>query len=382
MKLNSQQVAHLTTPCYLYNMSRLKLTLNDLSVASKKYNYTVHYAIKANVNKDVLQLISSHGFGADCVSGFEIQHAVKQGFLTDSIVFAGVGKTDREIEEALNLNIFCFNCESFEEIEIIEEIASKKGVVANIALRLNPDVDAQTHAYITTGLNENKFGIHTAHLEQIVEFVMRSEWLYLQGLHFHIGSQIQTLEPFKNLCIKANSFLKWFNERHIFIKHINVGGGLGINYESPENDRIDFDAYFNIFHQFLEVKPNQKVHFELGRSIVGQIGYLLSKVTYIKKGISKNFMILDAGMTELMRPALYQAYHKISNLTKHNVQNTETYDVVGPICESTDRFGKHVVLPKSERNDLMLIHSAGAYGQVMANTYNLRPMVKEYCMEF
>lgn len=374
-----KHLQYLKTPCYIYDLDLLKSTLDELKEASNQYGYHVHYAMKANVNLDVLKLISSYDIGADCVSGTEILRAKETGFSSEHIVFAGVGKSDEEIVTALNEDIFCFNCESIQEIEVINELAIQAGKVAQIAIRLNPDVDAQTHAYITTGLNENKFGINSVQLEEVIEVINRCKHISLIGLHFHIGSQIETMEPFKHLCLKVNKLLDWFNNRNIDIRIINLGGGLGVNYNDKTDNIVDFKTYFNVFNTFLNVKPNQEIHFELGRSIVGNIGVLLSKALYIKPGITKDFVILDAGMTELMRPALYQAKHEIENISKAGLPLTKKYDVVGPICESTDCFGKQILLPDTERGDIFIIHTAGAYGEVMANTYNLRSLVNSYC---
>ena len=310
-----------------------------------------------------------------------MKKAKASGFSSDHIVFAGVGKSDDEIRTALNNDIFCFNCESIQEIEVINELAVEADKVAKIAIRLNPDVDAQTHAYITTGLNENKFGINSVQLDDVMSVIQKSTHIELIGLHFHIGSQIQTMEPFKHLCLKVNRFLEWFANRQIDIKIINLGGGLGVNYDSISDNIVDFKAYFEVFDTFLNVKPHQEVHFELGRAIVANCGVLLSKVLYIKPGITKDFVILDAGMTELMRPALYQAKHTIENISKVNEDVDQKYDVVGPVCESTDCFGKQISLPNTARGDLFAIHTAGAYGEVMANTYNLRPLVQSYCIK-
>lgn len=377
---NLEQLQPLQTPCYLYDLDLLDQTLANVKEASDEFGYHVHYAMKANVNTMVLNRISSFGLGSDCVSGAEILKAKETGFPSDKIVFAGVGKSDEEIRIALESDISCFNCESIQEIEVINALAKEVGKTARIAIRLNPDVDAQTHAYITTGLNENKFGINSVQLDEVMETIKASAHIELIGLHFHIGSQIQTMEPFKHLCIKVNRLLEWFDNRNIDIQILNLGGGLGVNYDNVEDKIVDFRSYFDVFNQFLEVKPHQEVHFELGRAIVANCGALLSKTLYVKPGITKDFVILDAGMTELMRPALYQAKHEIQNITKGDKASDKKYDVVGPICESTDCFGKQIALPETERGDLFLIRTAGAYGEVMANTYNLRHLVQSHCL--
>lgn len=367
--------ANLETPFYYYDLSLLQQTLNICATAAKLYNFHVHYAMKANFNEKVLQCIKSVGFGADCVSVGEVNRAIEVGFTSDKVVFAGVGKSDKEINGALDQDIFCFNVESIQELEVINELAAARGKVARVAIRINPNVDAHTHHNITTGLDENKFGINSWDLPACAEALKKCPNLEFIGVHFHIGSQITNLDVYKNLCVRVNDFAVWFEERGFTVKVLNVGGGLGIDYHNPEQQIPDFDAYFKIFNDFLNVRPNQEVHFELGRALVGQCSSLISKVLYVKNGKKKNFIVLDAGMTELMRPALYQAYHKIENLSKGSEVETK-YDVVGPICESTDCFGKEVELPETHRGDLIALRSTGAYGEVMASKYNLRDEIR------
>jgi len=360
------------TPAYIYNLGLLQQTLDLVKKEANAYGYNIHYALKANNNPTILETISKAGFGADCVSGNEVKEALNRGFKNEGIAFAGVGKTDEEINFALENNIFSFNCESLPEIEVINELAENKQKIAPIALRINPNVNANTHKYITTGLDENKFGISLWELESILDKMDMMKSIQLKGLHFHIGSQITDLDTFKNLCNRINQIQEKFYARQIIVDHINVGGGLGINYHQPDEELIpDFKTYFKIFNDFLELRPKQQLHFELGRSIVGQMGSLLSKVIYVKKVKAKDFLIIDAAMTDLIRPALYQAFHKIENLSSNGSQ-TEKYDVVGPVCESADIFAKSVSLPTSKRGDYILIRSTGAYGQVMASNYNMR----------
>ena len=360
------------TPFYLYELGILESTLDTALTHAKKYQYHIHYAMKANTNDKILSLIQSKGLGADCVSGNEVKKALEMGFSSKEIAFAGVGKTDEEINIGLENDIFTFNCESAQEIEVINELAQAKNKTARIALRLNPNVDAKTHHYITTGLEENKFGINSWELKDLIEKLPSFTNIKLTGLHFHIGSQITSMTPFKNLCIRVNELNKWFADRNITIEHLNLGGGLGVDYQNPaENPIPDFELFFGVFNQFLEPFPHQEIHFELGRSLVANCGSLISKVLYIKNGIKTNFAILDAGMTELIRPALYQAYHKIENITSQSNEK-EYYDVVGPICESSDCFGKKIELKPTKRGDLIKINSAGAYGEVMTSGYNLR----------
>ncbi|WP_270090263.1 diaminopimelate decarboxylase [Sphingobacterium sp. SYP-B4668] len=364
------------TPFYYYDMKLLEQTLDTCASAADKRGFHVHYALKANFNDRILQLIQAKGFGADCVSGNEVKKSIDMGFDPGKITFAGVGKSDKEIRYALSHGIFAFNVESIQEMEVINDLAREAGQIANVSLRINPNVDAQTHHYITTGLDENKFGIPNSELEKSAAVLRNATNLKLVGLHFHIGSQITDLNVFKSLCVKVNEWKNWFEERGTTISVLNVGGGLGVDYKNPDGNAIaDFEAYFDIFDKFLERNANQEVHFELGRALVAQCGSLVSRVLYTKNGVKKHFLILDAGMTELMRPALYQAYHKIEKVGSGE-QATINYDVVGPICESSDCFGKEVPLPISQRGDLIAIRTAGAYGEVMASNYNLREEIR------
>lgn len=367
---------NLETPFYYYDLELLEKTLKVCKKASDKYGFHVHYAFKSNFNEKVLKAIQKEGFGADCVSGNEVRKAVEVGFDPSQIVLAGVGKSDKEINIALENDIFCFNVESVQELGVINHLAAKLNKTARVAIRINPNVDAHTHHYITTGLEENKFGINQWELKSCVEELKKCSNLKLIGVHFHIGSQITDLEVFKSLCIRVNELSSWFSEHGFQLEILNVGGGFGVDYHNPDESPInDFESYFEIFDKFLERTPGQEVHFELGRALVAQSGNLISRILYVKNGLKKNFLILDAGMTELMRPALYQAYHKIENISADKTDETVKYDVVGPICESTDWLGKEVELPLSRRGDLIAIRTAGAYGEVMASGYNLRDIV-------
>lgn len=367
------------TPLYFYDLGLLRKTLETIKANTPEINYHVHYAIKANANPIILEEIKNAGLGVDCVSGGEINAAINAGFTTDKIVYAGVGKSDWEIELGLDKNIACFNVESAPELEIINEFASKKGKTANIALRVNPNIDAHTHHYITTGLAENKFGISLELLDQIIEQCIHLPAINLIGLHFHIGSQITQNTPFKILCERINALQDKLESNGIKLKSINVGGGLGIDYDNPDANPIpDFEGYFNTFRKHLKLRDNQELHFELGRSIVAQCGSLITRVLYVKEGLEKKFAIVDAGFTELIRPALYQAHHLIQNIT--STAPKELYDVVGPICESSDCFGEKELLPKVSRGDLFALRSAGAYGEIMASQYNCRTLPDTYTM--
>ena len=361
------------TPYYFYDTGLLDYTLDIVQQAALPCNYRVHYAVKANVNPVLLRHISHRGLGADCVSGNEIRRALECGFAASDIVYAGVGKTDREIEYALRQGIYCFNCESLPEIEVIDGIAGRLGMKARIALRVNPNVDAHTHHYITTGIEENKFGIYLYDLRRVIAESLRLAHVELLGLHFHIGSQITDMTVFRGLCLRVNEILEGIRERGVNFSYINFGGGLGIDYQEPdEHPCADFKAYFNTFAEFFQPTPHLQVHFELGRSIVAQCGSLISTVLYVKEGKKRKFVVLDAGMNDLLRPALYQAYHKIENVTSRLPE--EKYDVVGPVCESADCFGKDVTLPATRRGDMIAIRSCGAYGEAMASRYNLRDL--------
>ena len=369
------------TPFYYYNADLLRETLQTIRTEAGKYNkFCVHYAIKANANPKILGIIRESGLGVDCVSGGEIEAAIKAGFPASKIVFAGVGKTDKEINLALDHDIFCFNVESIPELEVINELASAKSKIARIAFRINPDVGAHTHANITTGLAENKFGISMQDMDKVIDCALGMNHVKFVGLHFHIGSQILDMGDFIALCNRVNELQEKLYARQIIVEHINVGGGLGIDYAHPNRQPIpNFAEYFATYHKHLRLRPQQTLHFELGRAVVGQCGSLITRVLYVKQATVKQFAIVDAGMTDLLRPALYQAYHQIDNLTSEEPE--EVYDVVGPICESSDVFAKEYKLNKCHRGDLIALRSAGAYGEIMASQYNCRELPQGYTTE-
>lgn len=369
------------TPFYYYDTTLLTDTLRLInSEVSKHEGFEVHYAIKANDNPKILGIIKNCGLGADCVSGGEIKASLEAGFAPSKIVFAGVGKSDWEIELGLDKNIFCFNVESIPELEVINELAEKRNKIANVALRINPNVGAHTHAHITTGLAENKFGISMEDMDSVIAEVEKLNNVKFIGLHFHIGSQILDMTDFKALCNRINELQDKLERQHIKVENINVGGGLGISYDHPNREPIPaIKEYFDVYARHLKLRNGQKLHFELGRSIVAQCGSLITKVLYVKQGNYKQFCIVDAGMTDLIRPALYQAVHKIENIS--NDEPVETYDVVGPVCESSDVFAKAIDLNKVHRGDIIAIRSAGAYGEVMASTYNRRELPIGYLSE-
>lgn len=362
------------TPFYYYDMDVLRQTLHEINRQISGCPFKVHYAVKANGNPHILKEISSHGLGSDLVSGGEIQAALDAGFEAREMTFSGVGKTDWEIRLGLEHGIGCFNVESVPELIVINELAAEMDTVARIAIRVNPDIDAHTHKYITTGTAANKFGINIEVLEQVVDLAISLPHIHLCGLHFHIGSQITLMQPYVMLCDTINGLQEYYEQRGITFEMINVGGGLGIDYARPDEHYLpDFQAYFDTFKQHLQLRPGQLLYFELGRSIVAACGSLISRVVYVKENRDKKFVILDAGMTDLIRPALYEAHHEIQNLSSFETA-TGTYDVVGPVCESSDVFAHDCLLPVTRRGDLIAIRSAGAYGESMASRYNMRSL--------
>ncbi len=361
----------LETPFYFYDIGLLRRTLQVVKQEIDGHPFRVHYALKANVNNRLLKEVCEAGFGADCVSGNEVRKAIEVGFPKDDVVFAGVGKTDQEITLGLDEEIFAFNVESIQELEVIEQLAGQRGKTANFALRLNPNVDAGTHEYITTGKRNNKFGVTFEELTAAIPYIRRLQHLRFIGVHFHIGSQISDLSRFSALITKVNEIQTYLEGEGFKLPHLNVGGGLGIDYMDPDGTAIpDFKTYFDAFKNELNLRDHQTLHFELGRSLVGQCGSLITRVLYNKPGEGTTFLIVDAGMTELLRPALYQAIHKIQSLSSSNGE--DTYDVVGPICETSDAFARGINLPFSERGDVLAIRSTGAYAEVMSSRYNLR----------
>lgn len=371
----------IATPYYYYDTQLLRDTLEVIKKECEKHdNFHVHYAVKANANPKILRIISQYGFGADCVSGGEIKAAIEAGFPADKVVYAGVGKSDWEINLGLEKGIACFNVESIAELEVIEELAVAAGKTANVAFRINPNIGAHTHANITTGLAENKFGIAMQDMEKVIERADAIKNINVVGLHFHIGSQILDMGDFEALCNRINELQDKLERNHIIVENINVGGGLGISYDHPNREPIpNFKAYFDTYAKKLKLRDGQSLHFELGRAVVAQMGSLITRTLYVKQGTAKKFAIVDAGMTDLIRPALYQAYHKIENISSD--EPMETYDVVGPICESSDVFAKAIDINKTKRGDLIALRSAGAYGEIMASQYNCRKLPKGYISE-
>lgn len=374
-----EKLDRIATPFYYYDMELLRKTVDFVADLAERHNIKVHYAVKANVERRILEYISSKGFGADCVSGNEVLHAHSCGFPAEKIVYAGVGKTDKEIYNGLKLGIEAFNCESLQEIYVINEMARVYGLKANVSVRINPDIDAHTHKYVTTGLYENKFGISQHEFDKLIDIIKKSEHINFYGLHFHIGSQITRVsEVFALECCRVNDIVAYFERNGLKVDNINLGGGLGVDYDDPdENPIADFETWFETINANIVRREDQNVHIEPGRSLVAQCATLISRVLFVKSGETKNFLIMDAGMNDLIRPALYGAYHKIENLSA--AQRTffpthQAYDIVGPVCESSDVWGAGRLLPLSVRGDLMAIRSTGAYGQVMASRYNMKDL--------
>jgi len=370
---NPERIQTLETPFWYYDMDLFRRTVDEVVSAADKYGISVHYSLKANYEKRLLEVLKDRKIGVDCVSGNEVQYSIINGVEPAGIVFAGVGKSDKEIVYAMKVGIGSFNCESIEELEIIESLAAKEGLRANVSLRINPEVDAKTHKFITTGLEMDKFGIPKKSVPRAVEVLRRSPHLDFRGLHFHIGSQITDVENvFINECRSANNIISYFEEQGFDVANIDLGGGLGIDYHNPDSHPIpEFDLWFRTLRENLKLRPGQRIHVEPGRAIVGQCVSLVSRVILVKEGEKKNFVILDTGMNDLLRPALYGAYHKIENLSSKSSE-LRLYDIAGPICETADVLAEDRVLPETNRGDLIAIRSAGAYGSVMSSGYNMR----------
>lgn len=377
------QFQNVRTPFYYYDTTLLDETLQAIKGQTDLHEgYHLHYAVKACANPKVLRHIVAAGFGADCVSGGEIQACLDAGFPAREIVFAGVGKSDWEIELGLRAGIQYFNVESIPELEVINQIAGNMGRKANVSFRINPNVGAHTHAHITTGLAENKFGIAMEDMERVIALADTLPHVEFVGLHFHIGSQILEMDDFVSLSKRVNELQDRLESQGIQVKNINVGGGLGIDYQHPSDHPVpDFKSYFDTYAAHLKLRPGQHLHFELGRAVVGQCGSLITRCLYVKQGACKQFAIVDGGMSDLIRPALYGAFHYIENLTADASRGEEVYDVVGPICESSDVFAKAYRMPVVRRGDLLALRSAGAYGEIMSCGYNCRPLPVGYVTE-
>lgn len=362
------------TPFYLYDINLLRQTLDSAVALASKYGFRLHYAIKANYDPHILSVIKEYGLGVDCASGNEIRCAIDAGFDPSGIVYAGVGKKDKEIEYAVSQKIFSINCESLQELELIDSIAGRMGLVQDVALRINPDIDPKTNSCIDTGQADSKFGISYEEVMANAKKIQAYSNIRIRGMHLHIGSQIRELHVFEYLCDKVNAIVKCLTDFGFVLDFVDVGGGLGINYDFPENEPVpNFSSVFAIISQYLKAE-GREIHFEFGRAIVAQCGELITRVLFRKDtATGRKLVIVDASMTELIRPALYGAYHNIENITSEETTK-ERYTVVGTACESTDVFDESVGLPVTKRGDLLTIKSAGAYGMSMASRYNLHDL--------
>ncbi len=362
------------TPFYLYDVELLRRTLENVTSVASNYGYRIHYAIKANFDARLLEIIREYGLGIDCASGNEIRCAIEAGFDPKSIVYAGVGKRDKELRYAIEQGIMAINCESTEELHVVDALAREAGKVVDVALRINPDIDPKTNHCIDTGQADSKFGISYEEILAGVEDIRSLRNLNVVGMHLHIGSQIRELHVFENMCNKVNAIVDNLTSLGFDLRFVDVGGGLGINYDLPENEPIpNFASLFAIVNSHLNV-GSREVHFEFGRSIVGECGELITRVLFNKTtATGRKLVIVDASMTELIRPALYGSYHNIENITSASDQR-EKYTIVGTACESTDVFDENVSLPLTRRGDLLTIKSAGAYGMSMASRYNLHDL--------
>ena len=333
------------TPFYLYDMALLRQTLESVVYESKKYGYKVHYAIKANYDDHLLAVIREYGLGIDCASGNELRKAVEAGFDPKGIVYAGVGKRDKELKYAIEQEILAINCESIQELELVNAFSAEMGKVTDIALRINPDIDPKTNHCIDTGQADSKFGISYEEVLEHAKEIRSLKNINIIGLHLHIGSQIRELHVFENMCNKVNVIVENFEKLGCKFRFVDVGGGLGVNYDVPENEPIpNFASLFSIVHNHLRI-GDREVHFEFGRSIVAECGELITTVLFNKTtATGRKLVIVDASMTELVRPAMYGSYHNIENITAKDDEVREKYTVVGTACESTDVFDENVTL--------------------------------------
>lgn len=372
---NLQEIAaRFGTPCYVYSKAALLDRWQQFKSALKAHPHQICYAVKANPSLTILHLFAKLGAGFDVVSGGELERVLAAGGQAKQIIFSGVAKTETEIIRALEVGIQCFNVESRNELDRIHNIARRQKITAPVGLRINPDVDAKTHPHITTGFRDNKFGIPWRDIPEILKQLASMPHVRLTGLGCHIGSQITTLAPFLEATDKLLSLVQDISPS---LSHIDLGGGLGINY--GDNPAPSIAEYGEALCQKLKNIP-QTLLIEPGRALVANAGILLTKIEYIKKTPDKNFIITDAGMNDLMRPALYDAWHQITPVSAHQDLSSDIYDIVGPVCESADYLGKNRRLAVRE-NDLLMIHDTGAYGSSMGSTYNSRPLPPEILVD-
>lgn len=364
------------TPLYIYDFDYIQNRYLELKEAFSGQKNIINYAVKANSNLSVISLLATQGAGADCVSIGEVKRAIMAGVSKYKIIFSGVGKSDDEIREALNLDILLINLESEEEMKRVEAVASQLGKIARISVRVNPNIDAKTHPYISTGLHDNKFGVEIDMAKRMYIYAKKSQFLNPVGIHFHIGSQLTELEPISEACEIVADLTKTLKAIEIDIKFFDVGGGIGVVYQDEVTINVqDYADMIKNATKNLDVT----ILCEPGRYMVANSGYFLTKVLYEKKSGKKRFVIVDGAMNDLLRPSLYDAYHKIEAVGKTGEDFLA--DVVGPVCESGDFFGKDISLPKLEHNDLLVVKSAGAYGFSMSSNYNTRGRVAEVAIQ-
>ena len=363
------------TPCFIYSHNDLVKNFSEIKNVFASEKRKVFYSVKANSNLSILKVLLELGAGFDIVSLGELERVIKIGAQPEKIIYSGVGKSEEEIIRSLEYGIHCFNVESFSELERINSIATKLNKVAPVSIRINPNIDPGSHEFISTGVETTKFGINLKNMMDAFIYANNEKSIELLGIDYHIGSQIESLDPFKEAIISVKKIVDQLKENNINIKLIDMGGGLGINYQN--NDAPSLNDFGKTINQVINDNELSDYDFiiELGRSIVGNVGYILTSVEYIKKDSEKNFVIVDAGMDNLIRPALYGAWHDIRPITDNKEQNI-LCDIVGPVCECTDFLGKDRQL-SVQQGDLLIISSCGAYASSMASNYNSRPKPSE-----
>lgn len=360
------------TPFYIYSENQIIFNFLKFANTFKNTNPLICFAAKSNSNLSILKILSKLGAGADVVSGGELLKALKAGIKANKIVFSGVGKTEEELKIAINKKILLINCESESEAKLVNNLAKKLRKKVSIGFRLNPNIDAKTHKNISTGKAENKFGLSIKNFKIFLRTIKSLKNIKLDALSVHIGSQILSDAPFKKTLSVMSRLIK---ELKLNLKYVDLGGGFGINYTDKEKP-INLNKYSKLVHNFSK-KLNCRIIFEPGRSIIGNTGLLISKIQFIKKGTNKNFIVLDAGMNDFMRPALYEAFHKIIPIFKNSTKMKGTIEFVGPICESTCKFGVYKNYPKVSENEFIAITNVGAYGSSLSSNYNTRPLIAE-----
>jgi len=363
------------TPCFIYSHDDLVKNFSEIKNVFASEKRKVFYSVKANSNLSILKVLLELGAGFDIVSLGELERVIKIGAQPEKIIYSGVGKSEEEIIRSLEYGIHCFNVESFSELERINSIAAKLNKVAPVSIRINPNIDPGSHEFISTGVETTKFGINLKNMMDAFIYANNEKSIELLGIDYHIGSQIESLDPFKEAIISVKKIIDQLKENNINIKLIDMGGGLGINYQN--NDAPSLNDFGKTINQVINDNELSDYDFiiELGRSIVGNVGYILTSVEYIKKDSEKNFVIVDAGMDNLIRPALYGAWHEIKPIADNKEQNI-LCDIVGPVCECTDFLGKDRQL-SVQQGDLLIISSCGAYASSMASNYNSRPKPSE-----